>query len=370
MEINKTKSEKDSNLDNRSRRKVLETIGAGGMASVVLGGGLGSVAATSNWPGVVLAKYRGLETGLSNDEIVGIQNQTLEEYRSRTGDDDLKVVGSPDVWSEQMKTNVSVVSYALKMYPDGTSEYHAGLVEAGQPDDMVLEAHNETRSFVQNITDQRQAEAVASMASSQNSDDANYEYVAGGSDSNPGCPEGTISISSDVYEWVKEDSDRTIFSTQADFQAIPGTNRSECNNNAWYNGKTKECTHQWDRSDLTGGEQMDHKPSGGSNGSKSTNFTLSTQGASISWSYDQPNVDRDDNSDLSEAKWFYDYNSTEAESQTCVWESGSEAEFDKNQDPDRGDKLYNGYFNHKFFDKLNYGRKTKDIAYQYNYGYG
>lgn len=363
-------SEKDSNSNSTNRRRVLETIAAGGMAGVAFGGSVGSVAATSNWPGVVLAEYRGLENSLSNDEIVELQSQVLNEYQSRTGDEGLKIVGSPNVWSDQMETDVSVVSYALKMYPDGTSEYHAGLVEAGQSDDMVLEAHNETRSFVQSITDQKEARTGAITTTSQNSDDASYEYVAGGSDSNPGCPEGTISISSDVYEWVQEDSDRTIFSTQADFQAIPGTNRDECDWNQWYNGKTKECAHQWDKSDLTGGEQMDHKPAGGNDGSTSTSFTLSTQGASISWSYDQPNVERDDNSDLSEAEWFYDYNSVEAESQTCVWESGSEAEFDKNQNPDSGDKLYNGYFKHKFFDKYNYGRKTKDIAYQYRYEQG
>jgi hypothetical protein len=261
-----------------------------------------------------------------------------------------------------------LVSYALKVYPDGTTEYDAQVVEDGQPAHIVSEAHTATRAFVDDVSDRRRPTSADTESSTQ-STDASYDYVAGGSTSNPGCPEGTLSMTSDVYEWVTDDSDRVLFATQTDFQAIPGVNRDACNG-AWYNGYTDEASHQWNESDLSGAEQVDHKPAGGKSGSTSSQFTISTSGASISWAYDQPNVERDDNSTLDNAEWFYDYNSSDAASQTCVWETGSEAEFDRYQNPDYGDTLHRGYFKHRFFDKLNYGREMKDVSDYYYYGYG
>jgi hypothetical protein len=57
------------------------------------------------------------------------------------------------------------------------------------------------------------------------------------------------------------------------------------------------------------------------------------------------------------------------EKYTHVSETGSESEFDRYQNPDRADRIVDGYFKHKFYDNYNYGRKTKDVS-DYYYAYG
>ncbi|WP_255149132.1 hypothetical protein [Halorarius halobius] len=370
-ENNRPASEHGESSDGRqtggTRRDMLKTVAATGLAGVGLTGASGSVVASDPWTGTTVAAYRDRSRALSEADVRDLQDRALEAYRAATGAEAPRVVGTPDAWSDEVETDVEVVSYALKLYPDGTSEYHAGIVEKGKPAANVSRAHDATRSTAAALKDADAATATSSGVSTQ-SDDANYEYVAGGTTTNPGCPEGTLSVSSEVYEFVAEGSSRTLFSTQADFQAIPGNKDPDCNG-AWYNGYTDQAAHQWDKSELSGAQQVDHEPQGAKSGTQSATFSLSTQGAEISWSYDQPNVERDDNSTLDQANWYYDYNSQDAAGATCVWETGSEAEFDRYQDPDYGDKINKGYFKHRFFDKLNYGREMKDLAYDYRYGY-
>lgn len=341
---------------------------AGGVVGAGLSRVTGKTAASPEVTGALVSELRQKGSGFSKDEIEDLQASALEQYRALTGDEEMKIIGTPNVWSDDLATDLEIVSYALKMFPDGTSEYHAGVIEKDQPDHIVSEAHHATEKFLNFVAGAETRNRNENKMTTQ-SGDANYEYVAGGSTSNPGCPEGTLSITSDLYEWVNSNSNRTIFATQADFQAIPGVNRDQCNG-VWYNGYTDTAAHKWDMSDLTGGNQTDHKPAGAKTGSSSSTFTISNTGASLSWSYDEPNVEREDNSSEDRADWFYDYNSQAAAGSTCVWETGSEAEFNEFQDPSYGDLLYQGFFKHRFFDKFNYGRKMKEVAYDYKYGQG
>lgn len=308
--------------------------------------------------------YGNLGSGLTRADIVDAQNRALETYRSRTGDTDPVAVGAPEAWSNQLENDLTVVSYAIRVYPDGTSRYDAQVVADGQSEVVVRAAHQNTREFIERVRQQDHAETYATTTSS---DGASFEYVSGGGTSNNGCPEGTIRIASDIYEWQEDNSSRTIFASQTNFRSTPGYQVNDCNG-YWYSGKTKTCQHRWSNSDFSDPSLNTFKPRGGRDGEYETTYTISESGAQISWNYKQPDVRRHNDTGNKDTDWFYLIN--KGEKYTHVWETGSESEFDRYQSPDRGDRIVDGYFKHKFYDKYNYGRKTKDVSDYYYYGYG
>ena len=349
---------------NLSRRTVLKQAAAGSAIGTGVTGVSGSQAGSDVVSGSLVSVYGSLGSGLTRADIVNAQNRALETYRSRTGDTDLVAVGAPEARSNRLENDLTVVSYAIRIYPDGTSKYDAQVVTDEQSEAVVRAAHQNTREFVERVRQRDRAETYATTSSSG---DASFEYVSGGGTSNNGCPEGTIRISSNIYEWQEEGSSRTIFAAQQNFRSTPGYQVKNCNGR-WYSGKTETAQHRWRYSSYSGPALNTFKPRDGRDGERETTSTITESGASISWNYSQPDVYRKNDTGNKDTDWFYRID--EGEKYTHVWETGSECEFDRYQNSEKGDWIVDGYFKHKFYDRFNYGRKTKDVLDYYFYGYG
>jgi hypothetical protein len=142
-----------------------------------------------------------------------------------------------------------------------------------------------------------------------------------------------------VYEWVESDSDRVIFASRNDFRAVPGTNKSDCNDNVWYHRNTDRVLHGWGVSDLPSPQVTKDRPSTSKNGTETKTLSISTSGVEISWSYSQPDWDREVTGDGDSSSWNWWANNEDASSPTVTWETGSECEFEEAASVSQGDTL-------------------------------
>lgn len=197
---------------------------------------------------------------------------------------------------------------------------------------------------------------------------ATWDYHTGGTVSTGSCPKGQISGSTDVYEWVESDSNRVIFSARMDFRAVPGINWDSCNDNYWVHRETDRALIGWGVSDIADPQVTKDRPSTSKNGTESTSLSISTSGAQISWTYTQPDWERNVTGDDVKSTWDLFANNRDASDTTVTWELGSECEFAEGASVQSGDTLCITGGDHTFEDYYWNTEEQFDIWKYFYYG--
>jgi len=113
------------------------------------------VTAESN-PGLQIATYRRQDNPVSNSEMRDIQKQAAEKLRNQQGTDGKVGVGGPNIQS-----GAKMVSYAIKVYPNGKSQYYAGIVPTNASRQSVKAVKQRTRKFQKMVADATEPQNVA-----------------------------------------------------------------------------------------------------------------------------------------------------------------------------------------------------------------
>jgi len=140
---------------------MLKIAGASSVASFGIGAKVLPVIAASNASGHVAAVYGSESNPVTQSEIADVQDEVLEKYRGEANTDRLLVVGSPLPPEEQTVrnnhsldnplTDRKVVSYALKVYPNGKTQYYASSVDPKEDESRKESAevgHERTNEFM------------------------------------------------------------------------------------------------------------------------------------------------------------------------------------------------------------------------------
>lgn len=133
-EEKKTGTRSTPNLD---RRKILKATGAG-----ITTFGLSTTASAVENPGILVSNYRSRNRPISSDEVRSIQQTVARRFRDETGASSAVPVGGPRVVD-----GTKLVSYSVKVYPNGQSQYYAGFVKENASEAEKRQAHNHTQAF-------------------------------------------------------------------------------------------------------------------------------------------------------------------------------------------------------------------------------
>lgn len=125
------------------RRNILKTAGTSlGALSII------STANAQSSPGVQVSSYRSQNKQIEYSEKRDLQKRAAEKHRSKQGTDESILVGGP-----RIVEGAKLVSYALKVYPDGQSQYYSGIVPEDPSKKSVNSVHQRTRQFQQIVDD-------------------------------------------------------------------------------------------------------------------------------------------------------------------------------------------------------------------------
>jgi len=167
------KSARDT-MDSVQRRKLLKTLGGTSVAGVGIGfmGKPAVVNATSD--GHMAYGFGDPNDSLTDNDIQDIINKATEAYHEGgTGRNkivvskpvDPAVVSKPvdPALPNPIRPNQHVVGYAIKIYPDGTTQTYAGMVN--EVDDEIRQrnlkmAQEETKEFVEAFEGQSSAKPI------------------------------------------------------------------------------------------------------------------------------------------------------------------------------------------------------------------
>lgn len=135
------------------RRNVLRTIGIG-----VGGLAMSQAVATAetNDDGVLVEEYRPADNPLSRQRIQKLQQKAAERYREKADTSKPVPFGGP----EASDTRHRIISYAVRVFPNGATQYHASVVGEGTPDDKVAQGHKATKGFVNEVRNKRRPDPV------------------------------------------------------------------------------------------------------------------------------------------------------------------------------------------------------------------
>lgn len=125
--------------DNLNRRDVLSGIGSIALGSTVVG----SANAAERRNGFIVSEFRTPDDPIDAAHLEEIQNKAAVNHRSIQSLDEVVPVGGPVVRGE----NGKLVSYALKVFPDGTSRFQASLTSNDVTN--IEQQYQKTTDFVQ-----------------------------------------------------------------------------------------------------------------------------------------------------------------------------------------------------------------------------
>jgi hypothetical protein len=140
-------------------------------------------------------------------------------------------------------------------------------------------------------------------------------------------PWGKLGMYADIWS---EPAPSEHWVVRQDIRVVPGVNISDWNdeNQGRIGNSDKSdlrALHQWTFPYAKDGTVKSNTPNGPNNGETTVSATIGSGGAQVGYSYTVPDINRDDNSNFSDAKWNWNWNS--GNSSTWRIKTGSRARF-------------------------------------------
>lgn len=272
----------ENNSPQTGRRNALKVIGAGMLtATSPL---VGSTAASSD-KAVVISIQRDQDNGIGMKEYAELCSRFSAAAKEKAGLDELAIA------KPELSTGEEIFSLTFVAIPDGKVQTYIG--SATNPGKNELKRLHDRSLRVQK---QQSIETADGELSTQQSDPS-YEWNQVGSAlwEKTDYPHGIVQNSSEAWRYP-DDPNFDVYAATVDAAFEPGY-AAYGSNWIWTNLSGR---HYWGRNYEPGGANLtDWAPSGDRSGSTTVNASVSYSGASIGVSYTPPEVNRTDNTGLS-----------------------------------------------------------------------